>query len=263
MNTHLAQTNFTGLNADKPLEAANRHALAAREILSGKRPLPPPPDASGLPALFDRAVEAVEVAEAALRELDAANLASDAARVQLEETLADLHSNKTEGEALEAIRAARDADDLCALCVRRSEARAGQAAAARRDALASLHAACATAAEAAAIREVVTVLERIEREIGPGLRERRGREIDEAIDRIAISAIRPAEIGGAAQFLHERARDIQGEQSTPSAIRYFLRDAERIIRFLSSPESPEPQPAPEPQPEEKPRRGFPKVRAGR
>jgi hypothetical protein len=263
MKTILAQIDLTGLTADKPAEAANRHALSAREVLSGKRPLPPPPDPSGLPDLFNRAVEAVEVSEAANRELEAASLASDAARVQLEETLADLHAGKTEGDALDAIRAARDADDLCALCVRRSESRLIQATAARRDAFAALNAGCASAAEGATVREVVAVIERLEPEIDPGLRERRSREIEAAIDYLALSAKRPAEIGGAAQNLHERARDVQGERPTPSAIRYFLRDAERVIRFLSSPENPEPQPAPEPEPADKPRRGFPKVRAAR
>jgi hypothetical protein len=250
--------DLDNLAADKPLEAASRAAVAAREILAGAKPKPQAPDVSGLPELFNRAVETVTAAEAALAGRDGAQLAADAARLQLEEALADHYPGKTESEALDAIRAARDAADLCDLGLRRAEGNVVAAEADRRTALEDLAQAAETAANTQTILEALAVIERLESEIGPELRARRGLEVENAIDYLARAGHRAAEIGGVAQTLHSRARDV-GSAPNPGAIRYFLRDCRRVIEFFQSARTPAEMPI-APSVGDKPRRGFPKRR---
>jgi hypothetical protein len=260
---HLANNiDLDNLAADKPLEAATRAALTAREVLAGATPKPQPPDISGLPELFNRAVETVTAAEAALAGRDRAQLAADAARLQLEEALADHYPGKTESEALDAIRAARDAADLCDLGLRRAEGNVGAAEADRRTALEDLAQAANDAANTQTVLEALAVIERLESEIGPELRARRALEAESAIDYLARAGRRTAEIGGVAQTLHARARDVASTPN-PSAIRYFLRDCRRVIEFFQSAKPPAEMPIDpilEPIHGDKPRRGFPKRR---
>jgi hypothetical protein len=259
--SNLAQIDFTGLVADKPNTAETFAASQARAVLEGKRPLPDKPDPAPLVELFNNAAGAIAAAEEAAAAMDRANLAADASRVQLEEALADRFVGRSESEALDCIRAARDADDLCGLGVRRAEATLAGTAADRRNAVLDLGAACRKAANAATVRVTAEVMSRVEAEIAPELRERLGSDLEDAIDTITLASKDAAIIGGAAAGLSGRLRDVTGPDATPAATRYFLRDCRRIIEFLSAAEEMPIDPILEPIHGDKPRRGFPKRRA--
>lgn len=233
--SHLEPFDFSNLPADKPCMPANRHAVAAREIIAGRQAAPDAPDVAKLPDLYNAAVLAVRGAEGAASDLAAASAESEAAAAALEAVLGSCHEGLSDKEAVTLMRSARDRDDMAGLHVRRARSVLDQVTGHRRKALAELGAAVESAAMAAATRAAVDAVTELEARVEPGCRARFSAEVGQAVDLLALTSGKVAAIGGRAELLHGRARDLRVENPSAPAIAYFLRICRELIELLVPP----------------------------
>lgn len=227
--------DFSNLTADKPAVAANQHATTARKILEGKADAPAAPDISPLPNLYNTAIMAVRGAAAAQSDLEAAVAESNAAAVHLETVLGDRHEGLSDADASAAMRAARDREDLAGLHVRRARSVLDQVKGHRRKALAELGAAVEEAALTTATLAAVRTIADLEAGIDAALRERFHAEVERSIDALALMSGATATIGGRAELLHGRIRDLRQDDPSAAAIAYFLKTCFELIQLMTPP----------------------------
>jgi hypothetical protein len=232
---HLAPFDFSNLTADKSAMPATRHAVTARAILEGKAPAPPAPDLAPLPNLYNAAVLSVRGAQGAHADLDAAVAESKAAGANLEAVLDSTHEGLSEKDAVTAMRNARDRADLAGLQGRRARSVLDQVRGHRRKALAELGAAVEAAAMTATTLSCLRSIADLEAGIDAGCRHRFQVEIERAVNTLALTSGDAAAIGGRAELLHGRLRDLRVEDPSEAAIAYVLRTCRELIELMTPP----------------------------
>jgi hypothetical protein len=232
---HLEPFDFSNLIADKAAMPATRHAVTARDILEGKAPTPPAPDLSPLPNLYNAAVMAVRGAQGAEADLDAAVAESKAAGANLEAVLASTHEGLSEKDAVASMRRARDRADLAGLQGRRARSVLDQVRGHRRKALAELGAAVEAAAMTTTTLCTLRAIADLEAGIDAGCRQRFQVEIERAVNTLALTSGDAAAIGGRAELLHGRLRDLRVDDPSEAAIAHFLRTCRELIDLMTPP----------------------------
>jgi alkylhydroperoxidase/carboxymuconolactone decarboxylase family protein YurZ len=133
------------------------------------------------------------------------------------------------------MRAGRDREDLAGMHVRRARSVLDQVKGHRRKALAELGAAVEQAALTTATLAAVRTIADLEAGIDASCRDRFHSEIKHAIDALALMSGATATVGGRAELLHGRIRDLRQDDPSAAAIAYFLRTCRELIELMTPP----------------------------